>query len=322
MLLPNLHKSMFQRIEAATDTAEGLVLVTGLYEGRGNYDDRLPEVFAIVQGRWPAKRIGPGGAIETATDTQALRFGLQSALLDWLSSDDYGPGLTAFDFDRTSWRKTSRGGIILTENAASVPLTIRVRQPAYAADTANPKKESTTIGSPLPLMARWPVWGVLDTSKTLNEVLQAFNRACPPLLLWFDLNGKLKADVTDVVGISSPTANAIVNEDDVIGQPSIAVPNTSYAHENIKVKFRDYEEDFRDSVYDINTVLSSLEFATPGTYTYTVPGGVTKINVTAFGGAGGDSGGARRSEKYDRDGGAGGTGNTPGTEGGDGGICR
>ena len=306
----------------ATDTAEGLVLVTGLYEGRSNYDDRLPDVFAIVMGRWPAKRIGPGGAIETATDAQAQRFGLQSALLDWLSSDDYGPGLTAFDFDRTSWRKTSRGGIILTENAAAVPLTLRIRKPAYDADSADPKNEYTTIGSPLPLLARWPIWGTLDTSKTLNEVLQAFNRSCPPLLLWFDLNGKLKADVTDMVGISSPTANAIVDEDDVIGQPSIAVPNTSYAHENIKVRFKDYEEDFRDSVYDINTVLSAIEYATPGTYNYVVPGGVTKINVTVVGATGGGGGrGAQNSDDRGAgyDGGAGGTGQIPGTDGGDGG---
>ena len=311
----------------ATDTAEGLTLVTGLYEGRSNYNDGLPEVFAIVMGRWPAKRIGPGGAIETATDTQAQRFGLQSALLDWLSSDDYGPGLTAFDFDRTSWRKTSRGGIILTENNVAGGLSLRIRKPAYDADTSNPKKEYSTIGSPLPLLARWPIWGTLDTSKTLNEVLQAFNRSCPPLLLWFDLNGKLKADVTDIVGLSSPTANAIVNEDDVIGQPSIAVPNTSYSHENIKVRFRDYEEDFRDSIYDINTVLSSVEFAEPGTYTWTVPAGVTKINVTAIGGGGGAGGPARvgnfspTRNRTNAHGGAGGSGDIPGTAGGQGGIA-
>ena len=309
----------------ATDTAEGLTLVTGLYEGRANYDNSLPEVFAIVMGRWPAKRIGPGGAIETATDTQAQRFGLQSALLDWLSSDDYGPGLTAFDFDRTSWRKTSRGGIILTENNVAGGLSLRIRKPAYDADTSNPKKEYSTIGSPLPLLARWPIWGTLDTSKTLNEVLQAFNRSCPPLLLWFDLNGKLKADVTDIVGLSSPTANAIVNEDDVIGQPSIAVPNTSYSHENIKVRFRDYEEDFRDSVFDINTVVASSEFAESGTFTWTVPAGVEKINVTVVGGAGGDGGlGGTNSSSFwtGGAGGDGGSGEAAGTDGGKGGSSN
>ena len=310
----------------ATDTAEGLVLVTGLYEGRSNYDDRLPEVFAIVQGRWPAKRIASNGTIQTYTGTQAQRFGLQAALLDWLSSEDYGPGLNASDFDTSSWRKTSRGGIILTENAVSPGgLTIRIRLPAYVADASNPKKEFSTIGSPLPLLAEWPIWGTLDTSKTLNEVLQAFNRACPPLLLWFDLNGKLKADVTDIVGISSPTANAIVNEDDVIGQPSIAVPNTSYAHENIKVRFKDYEEDFRDSIYDINTVVASKEFAEPGTYTFTVPAGVEKVNITVAGGGGGAGGLGRGNLNIQpsgsdtvTSGGTGGAGHTPGTDGGDG----
>ena len=306
---------------AGTDTAEGLVLVTGLYEGRSNYDDRLPEVFAILMGRWPAKRIASNGTIQTYTDTQAQRFGLQAALLDWLSSDHYGPGLSASDFDTTSWRKTSRGGIILTENAGS-NLNIRIRKPAYDADKSNPKKEFTTIGSPLPLLARWPIWGTLDTSKTLNEVLQAFNRSCPPLLLWFDLSGKLKADVTDIVGISSPTANAVINEDDVIGQLSIAVPNTSYAHENIKVRFRDYEEDFRDSVYDINTVLANAEYATPGTYTWIVPAGVSKINVTVLGGSGGQGGSAKRTSSYSNNGGDGGSGHTAGTDGGDGGRAE
>ena len=305
----------------ATDTAEGLTLVTGLYERRTNFDDALPEVFAIVMGKWPAKRIDSSGDIETYTDATAQRFSLHAALIDWIVSDEYGPELPSSDFDINSWRRTTRGGIALTQNAASIPLTIRIRAPAYDADTATTKNEYTTIGSPLPLLAQWPIWGTLDTSKTLSEVLQAFTRSCPPLLLWWSLEGKLKADVTNLIDLSAPDADAIIDENDIIGELSIDVPNDSYAHENVKVRFKDYEEDFKESVYDINTVLSSIEYATSGIHSYVVPGGVTKINVTTVGGNGGQGGATAKSYLGGvyRTGGDGGTGHTEGTDGGEGG---
>ena len=315
----------FPSEKTLSDTAEGLTLVTGLYERRSYFGGNFPEVFAIVIGQWPAKRITSAGKLQKYTDGNAGNFGLYSSLLDWLTSSDYGPGMVADDFDAESWSRTTTGGIALTQNAAAVALTIRIRKPAYEADTRSPKRDYSEIGSPIPAIAEWPIWGSIDTGKSFNEILREFTLAVPGLLLWWDLNGKLSADVTDLIRLSNPTADVLITDNDLINLPSVDVPSINHSHGNVGVKFRDYEEDFRETIYDSTTVLASVERIVPGTYSFTVPSGVTRLKVTVVGGGGGHGDytmTASGVENYVRPGLAGGMGRSPGTTGGDGGFGR
>ena len=289
------------------DVFTGMSAVTGIYYDADIFDNEFPTIEFIIAGN-KGKRINSMGMV---VDSNNATFGLYSLLIDYISDPDYGMGLSGI-FDTNSWTKRTRGGIALTQDMANQQFVSRIRQTAYDADDGT--KENYTIhGSPIPALANWPMWGNISTLSSFGENLREITDAAPPLMLWFDLNGKLKADFTLLDGISPQRPTVTITDHDIIGSPNITIPSASASNRSVTVSYNDYENDFAPTTYEAGVAIDTVDYSRHGTYQYIVPNGVTKILVTARGADGGDTG-----NQFTRFyGGDGGDGYRDGTDGGD-----
>ena len=304
------------------DRFTDLFAVSGLYRQKSVFDGRLPTAFFLVLGNL-GKYVTSGDAnlvlsrvFGEAGEGYGTPCRALDCLLDYLLSADYGLGLTADEIELAGWRaaQSFASRWIIDDQ----PLTRRLRQDSYDVDDGN-----TYLNFGIPVVARYPIGGVLPSTLTVSQVLDKFTEVIPNMLLWERFDGKLAVSVWNIdADLTTVIPDVELTVDALITAPRISV-NTQSIADQVTIKYVGYEHDYVNALSTAGVSIGSRLYAEPGTYEFIVPDDVTELSVHIRGGTGGhggDGGAGSNSPAVAAPGSAGGVGGAGYTVGADGGA--
>ena len=220
-----------------TDKFTGLAVVTGLYYRSDYFEQKVPEVYLIVEGPRIPQVLRSSGTLGRSLDSNLQSHGLYGALIDYITSSR-GMGLPSTILDFESWTNPRRDGILATQYLDQSQNRVRIRNASYETDSANPKSDASLTMSPLPPNANWPCWGQIDTSRSFGDILTEFSKACPPLKLFTRLNGQLACNVTSLYRRANYEVVATITDSDIVEVDTLSEDNIT------NIRFNNYALDF------------------------------------------------------------------------------
>ena len=217
--------------------------LTGLYYGADTFNKRLPTIHLFVEAtRFPGRQVNSNVYDIANYNSENYRHGLYGALHAYLiglinNRSILGrPKILFSNLNRLSWRILEIDSILSTELPGE-GLKVRMRHLHYEADEGN-KQTETLYSCPIPLNARWPCWGILDSGKSIGDSLKTFKESCPPLSLFISYDGDLKSKVVSLFRRADFEVVMVIDDTMIIEV------STSNDARKTAISFNNYELDF------------------------------------------------------------------------------